>query len=495
MDIPHETLPREDEHPLWKSDHIALTSAGIDVGTATCQIVFCHLQLRRLGRELSTRYVVVGRETIYRSPVALTPFHDNGDIDAAALSDLVAADYAAAGLRPIEVDTGVVLLTGEAAGRTNARIIGDLLAAHGGRFVSVAAGHRLEAVLAAHGSGAVTRSRHTGQRVLNIDIGGGTTKFAVIDAGAIVATAALHIGGRLAAFDTDSRIIRLEPAGARFAAGCGYAWQIGAVVAPAEVEAVGAAMAEVIIAAAAGGTSTTADGLWLTTPLPRPADIAAVMFSGGVAEYLDDPTTSFRSDLGPTIGAALRIRAARLPVSVVPAAARIRATVMGAAEYTVQVSGNTIVAAPAAVLPLRNMRVVRPTLDLAGEIDEISVSTAIGSALAAAGVLDSDDEVALALDWSGDPSYSRLTALSGAVCSALAGRLAAGRILCLVFDEDIAQLIGAGIAERMGDAPGSGAIVVIDGISLSDLDYVDIGAVMPDSGSVTVTVKSLLFGR
>ena len=494
MGSPQETLPREDEHPLWKSDHIALTSAGIDIGSATCQVVFCHLQLRRLGRALSSRYVVVARETFYRSPVVLTPFHDNGDINAAALSELVAADYAAAGLQPVDVDTGVVILTGEAAGRGNARIIGDLLAVYGGRFVSVAAGHRLEAVLAAHGSGAVALSRHTGQRVLSIDIGGGTTKLAIIDAGVIVGTAALHVGGRLAAFGVDGRIIRLESAGARFAAGCGYTWQLGTVVAPAEVEAVGAAMAGVIIAAVAGGTGTTVGSLWLTSPLPPPEDVAAVMFSGGIAEYLDDPATGFRGDLGPSIGAALRLRTAMLPASVAPAAARIRATVIGAAEYTVQVSGNTIVAAPASVLPLRNMRVGRPSLVLSTEIDETAVCAAICSALEAAGLLESDEEFALALDWSGVPSYSRLTALAGSVCSALARRLAAGRTLCLVFDDDIAQLMGACIAERMRDSPGFGALVVVDGVSLSDLDYVDIGEVMPDSGSVTITVKSLLFG-
>ena len=48
----------EAEHPLWKLDTITLTSVGIDVGTATSQILFSQLVLRRLGRELSSRFVV-----------------------------------------------------------------------------------------------------------------------------------------------------------------------------------------------------------------------------------------------------------------------------------------------------------------------------------------------------------------------------------------------------------------------------------------------------
>jgi len=36
-------------------------------------------------------------------------------------------------------------------------------------------------------------------RILNVDIGGGTTKLAIAERGRVVATAAMHIGGRLIA--------------------------------------------------------------------------------------------------------------------------------------------------------------------------------------------------------------------------------------------------------------------------------------------------------
>jgi len=81
---------QEEEHPLWKLDTITLTSVGIDVGTATSQIIFSKLVLRRLGLELSSRFVVTERTTLYRSPVWFTPYTPNRErIDDAALERLI----------------------------------------------------------------------------------------------------------------------------------------------------------------------------------------------------------------------------------------------------------------------------------------------------------------------------------------------------------------------------------------------------------------------
>ncbi len=63
--------------------------------------------------------------------------------------------------------------------------------------------------MAAHGSGAVRVSAGKGVRLLNVDIGGGTTKFAVIDRGHIVATAAIAVGGRLLVEEA-GKLIRVE---------------------------------------------------------------------------------------------------------------------------------------------------------------------------------------------------------------------------------------------------------------------------------------------
>src|SRR5438046_8787737 len=111
---------------------------------------------------------------LHRSPILLTPYRADNTIDAAALDAFFQQAYADAGLTPIDVDSGAIILTGEAIKRTNARAVADLFAEHAGKFVCASAGHKVEAILAANASGALPLSRqpaptgHTGDR------GGGT---------------------------------------------------------------------------------------------------------------------------------------------------------------------------------------------------------------------------------------------------------------------------------------------------------------------------------
>ncbi|MDP2707548.1 MAG: ethanolamine ammonia-lyase reactivating factor EutA, partial [Burkholderiales bacterium] len=112
--------------------------------------------------------------------------------------------------------------------------IADVLAQHGGEFVCASAGHHMEAMLAAYGSGAARVSHDQGKRILNVDIGGGTTKLAIVEHGQIVSTAAVHIGGRLQVVDEANRIVRLDPAGSYLAGEAGYAWSLGDLADPAE---------------------------------------------------------------------------------------------------------------------------------------------------------------------------------------------------------------------------------------------------------------------
>src|SRR5262249_25542005 len=154
-----------------------------------------------MGEELSSRYFVVSRETLFQSPVSLTPYKSEELIDETELAAIIDRAYADAGLHPDDIDAGVVILTGEALRRENAQAIAGLLAEQRGEFVCASAGHHMESTLAAFGSGAARVSYDTGKRILNIDIGGGTTKLALVERGKAVATAALHVGGRLMVVD------------------------------------------------------------------------------------------------------------------------------------------------------------------------------------------------------------------------------------------------------------------------------------------------------
>ncbi len=101
-------------------------------------------------------------------------------------------------------------------------------------------------------------------------------------------------------------------------------------------------MADELIAVLDGRPASD-PALWLTPPLRAAGSLDGLMFSGGVAEYVYGVEQRDFGDLGPALGAALAraARAGRLPAPVLPAAARIRATVLGASQYSVQLSGIT----------------------------------------------------------------------------------------------------------------------------------------------------------
>jgi ethanolamine utilization protein EutA len=195
---------------IWDQDNVAFTTVGIDIGSSTSHLLFAKVVLARQSQGLSSRFVVIGREIVWRSPILLTPFLPDGTIDASELGAFIRRCYRDAGLSQSEIDSGAVILTGEAIKRKNARAIDELFAADAGKFVCATAGHKLECRLAAHGSGAVALSKARDCCLLHADLGGGTTKLALIDRGAILGLAAFAVGGRLVATDASGAWSRID---------------------------------------------------------------------------------------------------------------------------------------------------------------------------------------------------------------------------------------------------------------------------------------------
>ena len=482
-----------EDNPIWQQDNVTLQSVGIDIGSSGTQVVFSRLHMRRLGEDLTSRYVVVERETLYQSEVQLTPYLDESMIDAEALGAIIDTAYVDAHARPEDVDTGVVILTGEALRRRNAGRIAEIVSEQAGDLVCASAGHHMEAMLAAYGSGAVLRSYEDGSRVLNIDIGGGTTKLALVENGRVLATAAFDVGGRLVVAD-DGRVARLAPAGRRFAELVGLGWELGSGVRPEELDQVAEVMADAVVLAVSGGEHSAAvRALFLTDPISDLGHLDGVIFSGGVAEYVYGRESRDFGDLGRRLGLALRQRIDHgdLPAVLMPAGECIRATVLGASEYSVQLSGNTgYIPDPAAMLPRKNLQVIRPEYPLGESIDALAVAEAIASRLRVFDADQTSSDIALALEWNGQPSYSRVSALARGIRDGLAGRTARGAPVYLLFDADIARTIGTILAEELDLAVD---LLVIDGVRLWDFDYIDLGSLRMPSGTVPVTIKSLVF--
>src|SRR5712691_11629739 len=196
---------------LEGEDQICILSVGVDIGSSTSHLVFSRIVLERLD----ARYVVTERETFYQSDILLTPYASGDEIDDEALGAFIRRQYDDAMVDPAEIDAGALILTGVAVRRSNARRIGELFAAHAGKLVAVSAGDSLETVMAAYGSGAVARSIRDGCVVMNIDVGGGTSKIAVCADGKVVDLTAVDVGARLVCLEPDGKITRVEDAGRR----------------------------------------------------------------------------------------------------------------------------------------------------------------------------------------------------------------------------------------------------------------------------------------
>lgn len=483
--------PLED-NPIWIADNVMLTSVGMDIGSSGTQVIFSRIHMRRMGEDLTSRYIVTRRETLYQSPVSLTPYRSETRIDDRALGEIIDKAYAEAGLGPAEIDTGAVILTGEALRRENAQGITQILASQGGDLVCATAGHHMEAMLAAYGSGAARLSHDQGKRLLNIDIGGGTTKLAIVEAGKVKATAAIHIGGRLQVVDAQGRITRLDPAGRHHALRAGYDWKIGDTAAGPELDKVAELMAATLAAALKPTLAPDVRHLYLTDPLPDLGPIDGIMISGGVGEFVYGHETRDFGDMGRRLGIAFRAELAKLAWPLLTASACIRATALGASEHVIQLSGNTgCITNPGRLLPRRNLQVLQPVVPMGETLDAEAVAAAIRAHYTAFDVEPLAD-VAIALRWQGHPEYPRLRALAEGLREGLWARIAAGLPLYIMLDGDVAMTLGRILVEELGLAND---LLVIDGAELWDFDYIDLGKIRLPSRTVPVTIKSLVFSE
>lgn len=475
-------------------DTIVLRSAGIDIGSATTHLVTSRITMKRQGRSHSSRYVIVDRQLEYVSPIVLTPYVDGEMIDAdklvAQLSEWIEGeDYG-----EDSIDSGVVMLTGEAMRRRNARNITERVSRLAGDFVCAAAGDLFEVEMAAYGSGAVALSRRAGT-VLNIDIGGGTTKMSVCRDGEIVERGVLHVGARAIVVDDHDRIDRIESPGTLASEALGLGVGLGDTLDPAGREAAARWLVE-RVDEYLGIRPSSAEGRRLSiTPRPSlPEDISLVVFSSGVGEYIYGREDKSFGDLAVWMAEAVRERREGTwpwPWHV-PDASPIRATVTGIAQQTVEMSGDTIYVGRPGALPMRN-REVR-TLDIASLERAQDIVTAMKEVAAAqdlvARELSGGAEGGVVWDVrcgaARDFSYLAELARGLAEGHAVVGEGPLGVIL----DQDIAMLVGRLIAEEfeLGED-----VVVLDGVTVNDVHFVDFGRYREESDTVPVVLKSLVF--
>lgn len=493
-DMTPEELAAFDEF-LWKLENVELTTVGVDVGSSTSHLMFSKVHLRRMGQELSSRFVVVNREVLWRSPIMLTPYRPDYSIDAEQLESFFGEAYRQAGLTFDDIDAGAIILTGEALKRKNARAIADLFAAESGKFVCASAGHHLESIMAAHGSGAVDLSRQNKQAILNVDVGGGTTKFSLVQNGEVLHSAAVAVGGRLVARGTDGELVRIEGPAEQAAAAAGIRLTLGEPLSTADEDRLVSTWCDVLVPLIHLETpSGLVDELMLTEPIPGDIQPDAVTFSGGVSEFIYGREPGQFSDLGPALARGIRqtLENGRVRLPMLDPGQGIRATVIGASQFSMQLSGNTIAISEGTQLPLRNLPVLHPRVDLSGEFTSDEVSEAIARSVKRFATDEGIPAVALSFAWRGDPLYQRLRTFADGIVAGLAEAMAEGHPVVLLLDGDIGKTLGNILKAELQVATD---VVSIDGLQLKEFDFVDVGEVLYPANAVPVVIKSLLFSN
>jgi ethanolamine utilization protein EutA len=294
--------------------------------------------------------------------------------------------------------------------------------------------------------------------------------------------------------DESGKINRLEDTALKFAKMAGIELKLGGTMSETDKEKFTAVLCDSLFEVLERGKlSARVEDLLLTPRIEFAEPVNAVMFSGGVSEYVYGYEKRNHGDLGIQFGRKVRERVNKLGggnVPLRPAEVRIRATVIGASQYTVQVSGNTIYLSDPEMLPLRNLQVITPQFEQKESITADEIKTAVTRALQRGDALDADRPAALAIHWELGPSYPLLRTLGEGLVGAMQQHVDQGQPLVLVFDADIAKLMGNIIEREL--IPGAG-IVSIDGIDLKDFDFIDIGQELVDAKAVPVVIKSLIF--
>ncbi|EBH6942915.1 ethanolamine utilization protein EutA, partial [Salmonella enterica] len=333
-----------------------------------------------------------------------------------------------------------------------------------------------------HGAGAQSLSEQRMCRVLNIDIGGGTSNYALFDAGKVSGTACLNVGGRLLETDAQGRVVYAHQPGQMIIDEVFGSGTDARALAVAQLGQVARRMADLIVEVITGALSPLAQSLMQTGLLPADITPEVITLSGGVGEcYRNQPADPFCfSDIGPLLATALHEHPRLREMNVQFPAQTVRATVIGAGAHTLSLSGSTIWLDDVQ-LPLRNLPVAIPQ-------DDADLVNAWRQALLQLDLDPQTDAYVLALPATLPVRYAALLTVIDAL-TAFVARYPNPHPLLVVAEQDFGKALGMLLRPQLPQLP----LAVIDEVVVRAGDYIDIGTPLFGGSVVPVTVKSLAF--
>ncbi len=470
-----------------------ILSVGIDIGTTTTSMIVSKLAVENTAMVyMAPNVELTAKEIIYRSPVYLTPLLGEERLDGDEIKRIIEGEYASAGIRPADVESGAVIITGESALKENARLITDKLSEFAGDFVVATAGPDLESIIAGRGAGAESFSKTYGCVCANLDIGGGTTNISVFSCGDLIGQTCIDVGGRLIKYSENRKITYVSK---RFN---DVGKERNIYVTPQmmvdgnKLALAGDLLADVILDAlhtehySFTRIATTKNSRKLSLPYP----IQYISFSGGVADcYYNKEQDMYRyGDLGPCIARALSEKLPSEPYEVIEPRETIRATVVGAGIYTTEVSGSTI-SYTDEIFPIKNLPVFK-----IGEWAEEALyagDTHIAREELGWFIGQSQNErIGICIKGKKKASYDDIINLSKALIEIDEMCFDEDMPMIILCENDMAKALGQILRRYMQRRK---CVLCLDKIKMGSGDYIDIGRPILNGIAVPIVIKTLIF--
>ncbi|MBC2400369.1 ethanolamine ammonia-lyase reactivating factor EutA [Clostridium saccharobutylicum] len=460
-------------------------SIGVDIGTSTTEVIISKLKIKNvLSSSLIRETVIEDKEIVYKSPIVFTPLLDEITIDFAKIKDIVSEAIELSKVEINHISTGAVIITGETARKENANEVSRNLSEYLGDFVVATAGPKLESLLAGFGSGAADMSKKLNRRIINLDIGGGTTNVSIFNCGECEQTFALDIGGRLIKFNQEGKVIYISKRIEFLIKDMNIDIQIGKRIEIKNLKVLCEKLAESLLEVCClKNLCEDTKKLFISEEFEK-FEVDYISFSGGIGEYIGQYNKEIEfndvfkhGDIGPILGACISNVFKNYKDSLLSSKEKIRATVIGAGNHSLTISGSTI-AFDKSILPIKNIPIIKP-FNKEENLEDIYF---LGKKKCE---MYEDTCVAISLVGPKSPSYGEIKVIASEIIRLF--EEIKGPII-VILENDFAKALGQVISLSLKEKR---EVICIDKISTKNGDYIDIG--LPIGNAIPVVIKTLIY--
>jgi ethanolamine utilization protein EutA len=459
----------------------SIYSIGVDIGTSTTEIVISKLSiLSSLGPSLLPVTKIEKKEVIYQSPIYFTPILEKDLIDFDQVKEYVKRAFEESGRKKEDITTGAVIITGETARKENAALVTEKLSEYLGEFVVATAGPKLESLLAGFGSKAQELSKQKNCRVLNLDIGGGTSNNVLFDCGEDIMTYALDIGGRLIKLNEQQEVVYISDRIQHILREEHIDMKLCEKVEVENIIHLCKQLARSVLESTGLLPMTETTRKLYITDYVVPSKLDYISISGGVGEYVNVqlPKEIFlHKDIGALLGCEIAKAFEPYQHLLQIPKETIRATVIGAGAHSLSVSGSTV-GFDKSILPLKNV----PIIKIFSEKEDYEQIYEKGKDKLK---LYNNPVIALGLKGPISPSYQTLKSIADQIIRLYQD---SSSPIIVLMEEDFAKALSQIIKRSVEEDK---KIICLDKIVTINGDYIDIGT--PIQSAVPVVIKTLIY--